>query len=241
MTTRLYLDFTPKDNIVTLDKKQINYLKNVLRFKNNTIAHIFNNRDGEYKAEYLNDNNNYYFKLLEQHKAFIKPKDLCLCYAPVKNVKSDFIAKKAAELGVTKLQPITTQYTIVRKINSDKLKLNMIEGIEQCGRVDLAEIAEISPLEKYIKHASKDDIIIFFDESATGKTPNQLQEQLLNIRDNKITILIGPEGGFSEKERSLINSLENSINISLGTRILRADTALIAACTLINSYSRNWE
>ncbi|MBT4989279.1 MAG: 16S rRNA (uracil(1498)-N(3))-methyltransferase [Rickettsiales bacterium] len=240
MTPRLYLNFKPNDSIISLDRKQINYLKNVLRLKDGCNITIFNGKDGEYNAIFKQDSSNYFFTISHQNKAFTKPQYLSLCYAPVKNVKTDFIAKKAAELGVTELQPITTQYTIVRKVNEEKLTLSMIEGIEQCGRIDLIDIKPILAIERYLK-ACTDTIILFFDESANGSTPQEISSNLIDLVNKKITILIGPEGGFSDAERSLINAHPTTLNISLGPRILRADTAIIAACTIINSYCRNWQ
>ncbi|MDC0857284.1 RsmE family RNA methyltransferase [Rickettsiales bacterium] len=239
MTIRLHLDFQPHATHIALAKKQAHYLEKVLRLKHNDKLVIFNGIDGEFEAEFLKTGSNCHLQIIKKTRDFIRPLNLTLCYAPVKNVKTDFIAKKAAELGITSIQPIITEYTIVRKVNLEKLNLSMIEGIEQCGRIDVLDIHNEIALPKFLKH-NPDKLMLFFDETGSGKTPNQLKSDLGRITNQEIAILIGPEGGFSKQEAELINAMPQTLNISLGHRILRADTAIIAAATIVNSYCRDW-
>ena len=217
MSIRLYLDFAINDQIVPLNKKQANYLARVLKLKNNQIIKVFNGINGEFEGIFKSDNKDFHIEISTQIAALSNPNTLNLCYAPVKNVKTDFIAKKAAELGVTSIQPIITDYTVIRKVNQEKLKLSMIEGIEQCRRNDLISIKPIITLKKFLQ-SDAEQVILFFDETGKGSLPNQIAKELKTLQNNNITILIGPEGGFSKQEAALIRQTNNQISLSLGPR-----------------------
>ena len=245
--------FIPQPNLAPdinceLNKSQSHYLKNVLRLKISDQILIFNNKNGEFKAIISRLDKYVTIKILEKTQEFYLPPQICLAFAPVKNVKTEYIITKATELGVTHIYPIITTRTIVNKINLNKLLLNAIEAAEQCRRTDLPHIDDIIKLSVFLNDIKNSDhILIFADESGAGDHPHKLFQKLSNNNDilyqlsaaQKIIILIGPEGGFSEQERNLIRNYHNCYSMSLGKEILRADTAIISGLSLVKNYVKS--
>lgn len=240
MKIRLYLenDLTTCDEI-TLDKKQSHYLKNVLRCKISDPIFIFDDKSGEYQTEIKDIKTDITLKICTKTKEYKTPKQIYLHFAPVKNVKSEFIAQKAVELNIFAIQPILTARTIVRKIKLEKIKANMIEAAEQTDSVYLPILADLTDLTKLLKQIPEQDLIIFCDETGKGKIAKELFKNLNLTTQQKAHILIGPEGGFSDAEHKLISAQKNCLNLSLGTNILRADTAIISALSLCNNFLDN--
>lgn len=221
---------------IKLCDNDFDYLTKVMRKKVNDEIYIFNGIDGEFKAIITSIEKRFLILTIVEKVAELKKSpNITLVFAPVKNVGIDFVASKAVELGAARLQPVITQRTIVDKINYDRFKANIKEALEQCERNDFAEILEIKKLERFLNEDSKEKIFILCDESGQGL---QAKEFLPKIKtENKeIVILIGPEGGFSESEFAKMRLLNNLYSLSLGPRILRADTAMIAALALVQEF-----
>ena len=159
-----------------------------------------------------------------------------MAFAPVKNVRIDFVASKASELGVRNFQPIITHRTIVDKINEERFKANIKEACEQCGRNDFPQIFAIKKLDNLLKENLENKILILCDESGNGKKASEIFPKILPKNDQEIIIFIGPEGGFSKEELTKFYSLKNCFLLNLGPRILRADTAIISALTLVQEF-----
>jgi 16S rRNA (uracil1498-N3)-methyltransferase len=159
-----------------------------------------------------------------------------LAFALIKNVRIDFVAAKATELGVAKFQPILTQRTIVDKINVERFKANIKEACEQCERNDFPQVLDLKKLNKILTDKSaQDKIFILCDESGEALKASEVLRKIAKT-NKEIVILIGPEGGFSEDEFLQMRVLKNLFAISLGPRILRADTAMISALTLVQEF-----
>jgi 16S rRNA (uracil1498-N3)-methyltransferase len=240
MNIRLYLDCSLTKNQKTpLDKKQAHYLKKVLRLKEGTKIFVFNSRHGEFEAEILNLDKTGIIEIKNQTKPHSLPANINLVYAPVKNVKSEYLVTKATELGVRSISPVSTKRTVVNRVNQEKLTLCAIEAAEQCERVDIPKVSNLTSLKNFLDNL-KDEHLIFADESLNYQN-NLLSKILTNAKktipsNSKIYVLTGPEGGFSESERTLIKSYKNTISITLGNRILRADTAIMTALFITNHY-----
>lgn len=263
---RLYTKTNPIKTNCTLEinDNDFNYLVNVMRKKINDELIIFNGFDGEWLAKITQINKkNCQLQIISQTKPQYFPPSITLAFAPVKNVRIDFIAAKATELGITKFQPIITAHTIVDKINLEKFTANVKEAAEQCERLDLPEIHQPIKLNSFLKSFKENQILILCDESGNGEQaskvltkincyPNpsschpdprvvargKLHEESLYNHNNKneIIIITGPEGGFSKTEFEQFNEVKNLYKISLGARILRADTAIICATTLVQEF-----
>jgi 16S rRNA (uracil1498-N3)-methyltransferase len=232
------------NQLVVLDKKQSHYLKNVLRLKSGFQVIIFNENDGEFLAEMNSEG---------KHDATLNPLEklrepdsippLTLLFAPVKNARSEFIVEKATELGVAEIQPMITEFTVVRKVNTERMQATAIEATEQSERITPPIIHAEEDFKTIITRISNTHKIMFCDESGNGTKMNKAfaDEKNAAAENTKWAILIGPEGGFSPAEREALYNLqkqkpESIFPVSLGARILRADTAAIAAITLWQNY-----
>lgn len=221
---------------VTLGKEKSHYLVSVMRFRAGDRLYVFDGVSGEYEAEIFNaSKSDCSLNILSKVREFHKCPDVILCYAPVKNVKSEFIIQKATELGVGVVQPMITQNTIKTGANIERYKLVAEEAAEQCERLDVPEINEIIELKKLLPKLN-DYNVMFCDESGQGAPFSQLNSRNSTLATQKWAILIGPEGGFSKTEIEQIYKLKNVYGVGLGPRILRADTAIIAALALWQNY-----
>ena len=218
------------------------YLFKVMRKKIGDEILIFNGCDGEFVASISQIEKKFLLvdvknKILE----LTKVENIGLAFAPVKNVRIDFVAAKATELGVSSFWPILTQRSIVEKINLERFKANVKEACEQSQRNDFPQIFAAKKLDKFLAEAEiSDKILILCDESGQGaKASKVLQEIAKQLKQNarkEIVILVGPEGGFCPAEFSQMRALKNLFAISLGPRILRSDTAIISALTLVQEF-----
>ena len=208
---------------VTLDGGQAHYLGSVMRRQPGDWVRLFNGNDGEWAA-HVTDVAKRSITLSLDHQSGrqeIVP-DLWLCAAPLKKGRIDWLAEKACELGVARLVLVTTQRTVVDKPNLDRLAAHMVEAAEQCGRTSVPDIAAPVPLERLLRGWPHDRALIFADE--TGGAP-----LAATPAPPPAAILIGPEGGFTPSERAAIRACPQGLAVSLGPRILRADTAAVAA------------
>ena len=164
-------------------------------------------------------------------------------FAPLKHARLDYMAQKAVEMGASRLQPVITRHVQVARVNLTRLRANAIEAAEQCGILTMPEISEARPLAEVIAEREPERILVFCDESAETHDPvmalRQAQEANGRLRP-ALAVLVGPEGGFAAEERALLLNLPNTVRLALGPRILRADTAAVAALALVGAVLGDW-
>ena len=220
--------------LVALDPAQANYLGNVLRFKEGSELLLFDGVSGEWLARVVEaGKRRMILGVVEPTRVQASVPDLTLAFAPVKKGRVDWLVEKAVELGVARLEPVITRRTIVDKLNLERMRAHIVEAAEQCGRTALATITEPVKLEAYLKALDPTRTLYFADE--TGGEPAASAFQL-----GPATILTGPEGGFTPEEAEAIRALPNAKAISLGPRILRAETAALAAVTTYMALAGDW-
>ena len=222
-------------NSLVVSKKEANYLFNVMRLKVGDHLHIFNNNNGEWLSKVTEKSKTTgSLECLNKIADSQKPPDVWLLFSPIKKSRTDFIVEKATEMGVAKIMPILTDHTNTTRISKDRLQLHAIEAAEQCGTNFVPEVVDLKKLSDVLDLWSKDRMIMFCDEAKKGST------EILKNSKNSWAILIGPEGGFTDHERTRLSSKNFVQNVSLGPRILRADTAVVAALTLWQSSIGDW-
>ncbi len=214
---------------VPLSEGQAHYLRHVMRARAGDAVRLFNGRDGEWRAVLAFEGKRHVAAVPERQ---LRPQgpapDLWLCFAPIKKNPAEFIAQKATELGVSDLRPVITRRTIVGRVNVERLRANAIEAAEQSERLDVPECHEPVALPQLMAGWPQDRALLFCDE---GGAPPILQA-LMAAPPGPWGILIGPEGGFDADERAAIRTLPQCVPVTLGTRILRADTAALAALAI---------
>jgi len=237
---RLFVDAAlAAGETVALERSQSNYLGNVLRLSAGGTILVFNGRDGEWQAQIAGRKRPDSLTVVAQTRPQDRLPDLAYVFAPLKHARLDYMVQKAVEMGVSSLQPVLTRFTQVSRVNSERMRANVIEAAEQCGILSLAEVVEPMALDRYLTQREPKRLLVFCDEAAD--TANPLQA-LQGDRDswNGIDILIGPEGGFAEEERALLLRQPRNLRLSLGPRILRADTAGVAALALVQAVLGDW-
>lgn len=236
---RLYVDADlAADALIPCNKDQANYLMNVLRLKEGDLILLFNGRDGEWTS-YLCDVSKRHCSLqvADKVRAQVTGPDLHYLFAPLKRSRLDYMVQKATELGVSRLRPIMTHRTQSARVNLDRLRANVVEAAEQCGILELPSVDEPSKLDIVLSQWAEDRRLIYCDEDAPVSSPI---DALSGLGETSFAVLIGPEGGFSDTERDMLSSKPFVTTISLGPRIMRADTAAVAALTLVNSVLGDW-
>jgi 16S rRNA (uracil1498-N3)-methyltransferase len=234
-TPRLFVDQVLGDGVtLSLDGVQANYLGNVMRLKAGDPVRLFDDSSGEWIAEVTDTGKrNVTLRLTGRLREREDVPDLWLLFAPIKKGPIDWLVEKATELGAARLQPVITQRTIVDRLNLDRLRANTIEAAEQCDRTALPELCEPLKLPALLKDWDAGRALLFADE--TGGLP------IAEIaRPGPAAILIGPEGGFTAQEREMIRAVPGATGISLGPRILRAETAAAAAISAWMSKAGDW-
>ncbi|MEQ1941998.1 16S rRNA (uracil(1498)-N(3))-methyltransferase [Mesorhizobium sp. VNQ89] len=221
-----------------LTPEQSHYLANVLRMAEGGELLVFNGGDGEWLARVAAKGKKAVrLAIVEQTRPQNPLPDLVYCFAPLKVGRLDYLVQKAVEMGAGVLQPVITQHTQLAKIGTDRLKANVMEAAEQCGILAVPEVREAQKFSTLIAGWEKDRRLIFCDESATTNNP---LTALQGISEKKLGLLVGPEGGFSEEERRQLRALPFVTAIPLGPRILRADTAAVAALAVIQATVGDW-
>jgi 16S rRNA (uracil1498-N3)-methyltransferase len=224
---------------VELDKAQTNYLANVMRLEGGAPVLVFNGRDGEWRADLQREGRkSAWLDVVERTREQDRPADLHYLFAPLKHARLDYMVQKAVELGVSRLQPVVTRHTQAARVNLERMRANAIEAAEQCGILHLCEVAETLPLAKALAQRSPDRVLIFCDEDAQTRDPVAALSGI--ARGMPVAVLIGPEGGFAEEERELLLREKNVVRLALGPRILRADTAAVAALALVQTALGDW-
>ncbi len=236
---RLYLDCDLQaDRSVPLSREQANYLLNVLRLGSAGRVRVFNGRDGEWTAALRPDGRrNAALHIQEQTQTQPRPTDLHYLFAPLKRARLDYMVQKAVEMGASLLQPVMTARTAAERVNLERMRANAIEAAEQCGILALPAIGEPQTLTRVLAVWPAQRKLVFCDEAAPIADP---VEALRTLEPGPMAVLIGPEGGFTDEERQMLVAQPATLRIALGPRILRADTAGVAALTLVNAVLGDW-
>jgi 16S rRNA (uracil1498-N3)-methyltransferase len=224
---------------VPLDRNQSNYLGNVLRLGAGDTVLAFNGRDGEWRAEIAGRKRPDALIVKETTRPQDRLPDVNYVFAPLKHARLDYIAQKAVEMGARRLQPVLTRHTQVSRINGERMRANVIEAAEQCGILTLAEVAEPVPLERFLSQRAPTRLLVFCDEATDVSDPLQALREATSAADG-IDVLIGPEGGFAEQERTMLLRQPHIVRLALGPRFLRADTAGVAALALVQAVLGDW-
>ncbi len=227
---------------IALDAGQVNYLRNVLRLSAGDEICVFNGRDGEWRAALVEaSRKNVELAAHAQVRPQPSPPDLHYLFAPLKHARLDYMVQKAVEMGAGRLSPVLTRRTQVARVNLDRVRANAIEAAEQCGILCLPEIDPLRALEGVLAAWPKERLLVFCDEEAPVRNPvAALHMYAKSERPHPLGVLIGPEGGFDPRERDLLLSLPQVLRLSLGPRILRADTAAVAALALVQAELGDW-
>ena len=236
---RLFLDSDLADGVaVATSREQANYLLNVLRLESGDRVLVFNGRDGEWLAE-INRHGRRDASLVPRRRTRAQNHgpDIHYLFAPLKRSRLDYMVQKATELGVAHLAPVITRRTVAERVNLERMRANVIEAAEQCGVLRIPSIAEPLPLEKALSGWAGERHLIFCDEGAEIADP---VAALRKMGEGPAALLIGPEGGFDPAERDRLLALPFVTRISLGPRIMRADTAAVAALALLNAVVGDW-
>ena len=240
---RLYVDQPlGEGQSVLLGRDQAHYLFGVMRLNAGDPVLLFNGTAGEWRATVAEAGKRQGVLSVEtQTNAQQNPPDLWLLFAPIKKARTDFIVEKATELGAARILPVQTEFTNSERIRQDRLQAHAVEAAEQCGGTFVPEVAGLQKLATVLDHWPEDRRILFCDEALAG--PASALSGLKSTgtaAGEPWAIVIGPEGGFSDTERQRLNQMSQSYAISLGPRILRADTAAVAALTLWQQALGDW-
>jgi 16S rRNA (uracil1498-N3)-methyltransferase len=225
---------------VVLDSAQTHYLIHVLRLVPGDGVLVFNARDGEWRASLAGAGKRAATLALEsQTRPQTAGGDLHYLFAPLKHARLDYMVQKAVEMGAGVLQPVLTRRTQSTRVNLERMRSNAMEAAEQCGVLSLPEIREAMNFDRFINDLEKDRLVVFCDEDAPVSNPVQALSSFGNNRAG-LVVVVGPEGGFSDPERALVVAHESCVRVSLGPRILRADTAAVAALAVVQSVLGDW-
>lgn len=228
---------------VALDRDRSHYLLHVLRLKTGDSILLFNGRDGEWRARLRDAGKKGATLAVDELIREQTPlPDLLYAFAPLKHARLDYMIQKAVEMGASRLQPVITQHTQAQRVNAERMRANAIEAAEQCGVLHVPKIDSELKLPRFLESIGDDRLLVFCDEDVEASDPIVA---LRASRENhpslsRLAILIGPEGGFSQDERAQILKRDGCARISLGPRILRADTAAVAALAAVQIALGDW-
>lgn len=236
---RIFVTQTLKQGeTLQFSSNQTHYLVHVLRLKVGDGILVFNGRDGEWSASLVRvRKSSIDCEIKAQVRSQTHFQDIDYLFAPLKHARLDYMVQKATEMGVKRLWPIYTQYTNVTRINLHRMRSNVIEAAEQCGLLFIPEVVEPEDLRDMIKKWDHERKLIFCDEASSVSNP---LEDLKRLQGEKCAVIVGPEGGFSHEERDLLLQQPFTHQVSLGPRILRADTAAVSVLTLVNAILGDW-
>jgi len=223
---------------IALSREQSNYLVNVLRLTDGAAIHVFNGRDGEWRALLVRKGKrDVALEVERQTRPQSGGPDLHYLFAPLKRSRLDYMVQKATEMGASRLVPVITRHTVAERVNLDRMRANVIEAAEQCGILRVPEVAEPISLSRVLGTWDAERRLIFCDEDAPIQDPVRA---LQDVPPGPAAVLIGPEGGFAEDERAMLVGLPYVVRLALGPRIMRADTAAVAALALANAVLGDW-
>lgn len=235
---RLYVDASLEQGAqIALNPAQSHYLGTVLRLKLGSRVLVFNGRDGEWAASLAIARRAAALFIDAKTRPQSSPADLHYLFAPLKAARLDYMVQKAVEMGVSRLQPVLTHHSQVARVNTGRMRANAIEAAEQCGILSLPDVGELIAFTRLLAEWDSARRLVFCDEGA--ETANPIAA-LAGIPRSPVAVLIGPEGGFAEDERASLLKLPNVLRLSLGPRILRADTAAVAALALVQAVLGDW-
>ncbi|WP_341991237.1 16S rRNA (uracil(1498)-N(3))-methyltransferase [Azorhizobium sp. AG788] len=234
--------FVPQDlaegQVLVLAAEQAHYIANVIRLPVGGALLLFNGRDGEWQARRVDGGKREVrLEIGAQTRTQPAPLTLTYAFAPLKHARLDYMVQKAVEMGAGVLAPVLTQHTQVSRINGERMMANAIEAAEQCGILSVAEVRQPMALAAFLTALPPGHALVFCDEAAPLADPLQA---LAPLAGQPITLLIGPEGGFSSDERKLLLRDPRVVAIALGPRILRADTAAVAALAVVQAVCGDW-
>jgi 16S rRNA (uracil1498-N3)-methyltransferase len=243
-TRRLFVDAPlGKDMRVELDRSQAHYLCNVLRLQDGAELLAFNGKDGEWRVA-LNLQGKRSAALLAKSMTRPQPSpgDLHYLFAPLKQARLDYLVQKAVEMGASRLAPVRTRHTQAERINTARIGANIIEAAEQCGILAVPELGPAEALETILAQWPPERLLIFCDEDAEIRDPAAALQRERDRRGKipPLAVLVGPEGGFDPAERAALLAAPFTLRLSLGPRILRADTAAVAALALVQAVLGDW-
>lgn len=223
---------------VETGRQHAHYLANVLRMREGADLLVFNGHDGEWRAEITAlGKKSVSLTVREMTRAQTPSPNLLYCFAPLKQGRLDYMVQKAVEMGAGVLQPVITQHTQVPRLGIDRLRANVVEAAEQCGILSVPQVREPAKLDRLLAEWEESRRLIYCDEDAPGNNPLPIVSDLAG---QKLGLLVGPEGGFSDGERKILRALSYVAPIPLGPRILRADTAAVAALAVIQVAAGDW-
>lgn len=234
---RLFVDVAlGQDLPVSVDGNAAHYLLSVMRVGEGGVVLLFNGRDGEWaaRAEAVRKRD-LVLRCAEQTRPLEAVPDFVLCLAPIRKNRVDLVVEKACELGVRRIQPVMTRRAVVDRLNLDRLRAQMVEAAEQCGRTALPELGEMLPLDRLLAQWSPGRHLFFADE-----TGGLSLDSAFAAHRGPAALLVGPEGGFDPTERDAIRACPAAVPVSLGPRILRAETAAIAATSCWMALNGDW-
>jgi 16S rRNA (uracil1498-N3)-methyltransferase len=237
---RLFVDHhLSTGETVVLARDQSNYLGTVLRLSAGNTILVFNGQDGEWRAQIVGRKRPDSLTVVAQTRPQDHLGDLAYVFAPLKHARLDYMVQKAVEMGASMLQPVMTRFTQVARINGERMRANVVEAAEQCGILSIAEVAEPLPLERFLTQRAAQRLLVFCDEAGEATNPLEALRNGLSAAEG-VDVLIGPEGGFAEEERAILMRQPVIVRLSLGPRILRADTAGVAALALVQAAIGDW-
>jgi len=223
---------------IVLDRDQAHYLANVLRLKAGAQVHLFNGVDGEWRARVTAIGKRDMSLAIERQT---RPQeaglDLHYLFAPIKRARVDYMAQKATEMGASVLRPVVTRRTVAERVKVERLEANAIEAAEQCGLLRVPEVRAPRKLDDVLASWDEERLLIFADENAAVSSP---LEALAPHASRPHAVLIGPEGGFDSEEREMLLRRDFVLPVSLGPRVMRADTAAVACLALVNAVCGDW-
>lgn len=219
--------------LVRLDRDRAHYVSDVIRLEVGGHLHLFNGRDGEWRAvREAGGRREVLLRCEAELRRQSPPPDLDYVFAPLKHARLDYMVQKAVEMGAGRLVPVMTRRTQATRVNTERMRANVIEAAEQCGILTPPQVVEPVTLPRWLAALEPDRRLVFCDEAAPQGDP---LAPLRAAVAGPLAVLIGPEGGFADEERRLLAAHPGAIVLSLGPRILRADTAAVAALALVEA------
>ena len=236
---RLFVDAPLQEGAeIACTPEQASYLRSVLRLGEGDEILVFNGRDGEWRARvHEKGKRGAHLEPVSLVRAQAGGPDLHYLFAPLKRARLDYMVQKATEMGAARLVPVITRHTVAERVNTERMRANVVEAAEQCGILCVPEVAEPVKLPTLLQNWDASRALIFCDEGADQASP---LAALGDVRSGPLAVLVGPEGGFSPDEREMIRKVPQAVAISLGPRIMRADTAAVAALALVNAVLGDW-
>jgi 16S rRNA (uracil1498-N3)-methyltransferase len=237
---RLFVDAALREGEkIALERNQSNYLGNVLRLSAGESILVFNGRDGEWRAEIDGRKRPDGLTIVARTRPQDRLPDIAYVFAPLKHARLDYMVQKAVEMGVGRLRPVLTRRTQVSRVNLDRMRANVIEAAEQCGILSVPTVEEAQDFAAALDTLEPGRLLVFCDEGAPVANPMDAMSRPGNNKP-KLAVIVGPEGGFTDEERVRVAARENCVRVSLGPRILRADTAAVAVLAIVQSAFGDW-